>query len=659
MIKIYGEHGSSEYEAAQQLYDLFLNEHPHLADSVKDIITIIADAKCHGQKVSDIDLVLMASFDPPLTYRPVLTFTNPFRSDQLEKPDSVTIESLCVVIEVKDHSAGGVKFYGTTANVRYGVHWHNVSKQSFDQLHAFRSYLRIKGIDTPYVTNLIWFRNLQNVDLPTRPHNMLAGSFTWNMLFSVIAQVSPPRYSNHQWLLTANQINEQTVENIRKVLTETLVPTQLDRRRMEQINQRTVQAQKLQDIIGKKTLILRGRGGTGKTIHLLQLAKFFYEEEGARVLILTYNKALVSDLRRLLTILGVVDEAAQRSIRVQTVHSFFYAMMRELGIIEVSQEDFLESYNDLKSETLNLFQVGLLLDQDVVELKKNNYSDFLWDYIFIDEAQDWPDDERSILFHFYPYTAFTVADGIDQLIRSAVPANWRLAVAEKERKTSSLQTCLRMKAGLTRFLSTLAGQMGLSPEEWKPNQDVPGGRVIVIEGNSKLYDQVFFTQLIDYNSQAGNEPIDMLFCVPPGLAHGQNIKTPSSLFTEWGFKIWDGTDPLVRETYSTDNEQLRIVQYDSCRGLEGWVVVNFELDSFYEYKLKQLSHPSETSSRTVASELKDPDVIRLRTIRWLLIPLTRAMDTLVIHLTERSSHLKDALKVAATKHNDFVQWIDS
>ena len=659
MIIIHGEDGSPEFESAQQLYDLFHNEHPRLVDSANDIITIIAGAKCHGQKVSDIDLVLLAIFEPPLTFAPVLAFTNPVQPDQLEKPTSVSIESLCVVIEVKDHSPGGVDFDGTTANVRYKSHMHNVSEQSHNQLHSLRNYLKIKGINPPYITNLIWFRHLQNVDLPARPHNMIAGNLTWNMLLSVITQVRAPRYSNHEWVLTANQVNAQTVEKTVKALTEKLVPTQLDRRRMEQINQRSVQAQQIQAVIGEKLLILRGRGGTGKTIHLLQLAKSLYDEEGIRTLILTYNKALVSDLRRLLTILGIVDEAAQRSIRVQTIHSFFYAMMRELDVIDVTQADFLESYDDLKSETTELFQIGALLQKDVETLKNRNSSDFLWDYIFIDEAQDWPDDERDILFRFYPHSAFTVADGVDQLIRSVLPVDWRSIVSKKERKIIPLQTCLRMKAGLTRFISTFAGQMGLPPEEWKANQEVPGGRVIIIEGSHKISDRAFFAKLLEYNRDAGNEPIDMLFCVPPNLANEKNPLSPVTTFNEWDFPIWNGTDPLIRETYPTTNEQLRIVQYDSCRGLEGWVVVNFELDKFYEYKLNQLSQASVTSSNSHTVHTTDPDIIRKRVARWLLIPLTRAMDTLVIHLTEHGSPLKDALKAAAVQHKDFVMWIDT
>lgn len=640
---------SPEYKASLLLQELFLSEHPLLAHSESHQVTIIAGAKCHGQPVRDLDIVVLANFEPPLAYQPVLSFANPLQPDQPETPALVKIESVCAIIEIKDHSADAVQFFGSTAEVKYRSHWHNVTEQSDKQIYALRNYLLIKGLPTPYITNLIWFRSLINADLPDRPHNMLAGHFTWNMLFSVIAQVSPPRLMGHQWTLAASSANQRTVDQIRLALTEEITPTPLDRRRMEEINAKSAQIQKLQEPIGQQLLILRGRGGSGKTIRLLRLAKALYEEEGARVLLLTYNKALVGDLRRTLTILGVVDDVAEHSIRVQTVHSFFYRILSEIGVINGREDDFLEAYEELKHQAIQFLEAGLLVEQDFTKLKKNHSSDFLWDYIFIDEAQDLPDDERKILFHFYPYTVFAVADGIEQLVRRSEPADWSHSVARTERTVNSLRTCLRMKAGLTHFISSLAGQLGLPADEWQANEQVLGGRIIIVEGET-LYQKSFFTDLLTYNANAGNEPIDMLFCLPPGLANQIDVLAPVNRLSVWNFEIWDGTHSTIRDSYPTDNQQLRFVQYDSCRGLEGWVVVNFELDSFFDYKLNQLQqltpHPSDSTT------------IRLRAIRWLFIPLTRAMDTLVIHLTTRPSPLKSALQAVASQYPDYVTWRD-
>ncbi|MCC5987418.1 MAG: hypothetical protein JJT95_07035 [Pararhodobacter sp.] len=43
--------------------------------------------------------------------------------------------------------------------------------------------------------------------------------------------------------------------------------------------------------------------------------------------------------------------------------------------------------------------------------------------------------------------------------------------------------------------------------------------------------------------------------------------------------------------------------------------------------------------------------------QWMMIPLTRAMDTLVINLSARTSPLKDALKCVFEQRQDFMEWL--
>lgn len=44
--------------------------------------------------------------------------------------------------------------------------------------------------------------------------------------------------------------------------------------------------------------------------------------------------------------------------------------------------------------------------------------------------------------------------------------------------------------------------------------------------------------------------------------------------------------------------------------------------------------------------------------RWVMIPLTRAIDTLVISLGTAPSPLRSVLRRAADQHPDFVEWIE-
>ena len=87
----------------------------------------------------------------------------------------------------------------------------------------------------------------------------------------------------------------------------------------------------------------------------------------------------------------------------------------------------------------------------------------------------------------------------------------------------------------------------------------------------------------------------MLFCVPPSWVvktkgeneEGQIVTTRHSriaqMLTNWGYLVWDGVDPDTRHSSAKNVEQLRVVQYESCRGLEGWIVVNLAFDEFHDF----------------------------------------------------------------------------
>src|SRR5262249_42158597 len=150
---------------------------------------------------------------------------------------------------------------------------------------------------------------------------------------------------------------------------------------------------------------------------LLQLAWRLYETLGRRALLLTYNRALAADIRRMLTLLGVPDDVGERHIQVQTVYAFFFALMKALGVVSEGEVDFLGRYEERKAEALALLRSGTLTEHDLAGLRTAHPQRFGWDYVFIDEGQDWPEDERDLLRFIYPPERFAIADGVDQLVR--------------------------------------------------------------------------------------------------------------------------------------------------------------------------------------------------------------------------------------------------
>ena len=122
-------------------------------------------------------------------------------------------------------------------------------------------------------------------------------------------------------------------------------------------------------------------------------------------------------------------------------------------------------------------------------------------------------------------------------------------------------------------------------------------------------------------------------------------------FNEWGYETWDGASYGVRTTYPTSVTQHRIVQYDSCRGLEGWCVVCLSLDEFIDYKKSQYIPPEQGDLMMNAEHLAD-----LFAARWLMIPLTRAIDYLVLQISNPEHPIANVLRKTANDFPGIVEW---
>jgi len=111
---------------------------------------------------------------------------------------------------------------------------------------------------------------------------------------------------------------------------------------------------------------------------------------------------------------------------------------------------------------------------------------------------------------------------------------------------------------------------------------------------------------------------------------------------------------LVDSNFPTDRDALRLVQYDSCRGLEGWTVINYAFDELWEYKYRQwLASPQELAT---LFDTREQCAAAFASV-WAMIPLTRAMDTLVINVSARQEVVTEALKKTYDRYADFVEWI--
>ena len=636
-IQILGSEEGPEYSAACHLKTILL---PQLRDG--DRVKILVNYKCAGEQRQDLDLIVLGTFKRGLSVSP----------PNVGGEESARLVNLAAIIEVKDHPPESVRVDASHVKVRYGSGhkrgWHDATEQLQEQVHSLIGHLKRGGVEPPFIAQMLWLRNVSTKDrLSNLPNNVLCGQPTFEAFSDLLCRVRLPIPGSDGRLFIAfsrNRVIDSVVEAMRH-LGESFKPTPLDRRRLEKVGQRLVSDQKYVRERGKQLLSFRGRGGSGKTIHLIRLAKGFCDEFGDRILLLTYNHALAADIRRLISLMGLRDSVGNSGFVIQTAEKFFVGLVRELDEWEPARAglDYESYYKEQKGRVLS--EIESLERGEARDLLEGDYDKFGWDLILIDEAQDWPEDERDLLYAIYGPERCVVADGVDQLVRGTKPCDWanhRLVQGQKQ--VVPLRQSLRLTSNLCRFVSDFANEAGL---EWDqdPNDQLLGGRVIVVEGSytRELHDEIMGT-----HAEKGNFPIDSLFCAPP--KSGEPNSDVAAQLESWGLKVWDGTRPEVRGTFPTDREQYRVVKYESCRGLEGWTVVCLGIDRFFENKLRFA--PSGGLGNLFASEGESKRRIALS---WCLIPLTRAIDVLVLQVSP-GTEMREMLHSVFERNRDFVEW---
>lgn len=388
---------------------------------------------------------------------------------------------------------------------------------------------------------------------------------------------------------------------------------------------------------------------------ILHMAHELAEEKDKKCLILTYNLALLSDIRRLIALARIDPDSAVRRLEVSSIHSKMLALMDAFDIEkpEANGRSFDDLYMLRRAEFHSMLLGGAITEEDIQRIIPPS-TKFRWDFVFIDEGQDWPEEERDILYRLYGSEKFVVADGMDQLVRATVHTDWTNGV-EHHRPIISEKTSLRQKSNLIRFQSSLAMKLGLPQWDLKVNPAMSGGKVVVKVGD---YDSHLHGATFAACKANGNQAYEMLFLAPPNLvATKENGERYFVLKQKWAdsfdIVLWDGTDESTRSDYPTRVEEHRLFQYDSCRGLEGWSVVCLHLDEFFEYKRRTYREDSNTDQMAL---LSFEDNAMLFAARWVMVPMTRSVDTIVITLRNASSPFGKLLREVTESMPDIVEW---
>lgn len=640
---------SDEYQAALRLKEIIMNSLP--ASALGEIL-LYANATLFGQAVKDID-ILMAGYLQNYTVDAEF-----YANNEGYKKESVEIRSFCTTIEVKRHDVSGISLQGTDLYVDYSNGWHCVTEQSNKQKISAMEYFR-RNIMTPlFVTNIIWFtqvtpgelRNLLSHDGNVLASNALGSSFDFKDLIRIIILEQTPYKYRGSFILSSTD-DPNSIKQIRHVLslfsTKKEQMGELTRKKIEQITSSSFISSELISSIDQVS-ICRGRAGTGKTVGLLHAAIHLVNEKQARVLFLTYNKALVSDIRRLLAFMELPDMFQPKCLHVNTMHSYFFHLANAvLFSKKANGSSFLENYDKILKELLDFMQD----DEGIALVKEQCVSDreLDWDYVLIDEAQDWSEVERDIILKMFDNDKVLIADGGQQFVRGIEACDWSVI---RNRNNIRLKHCLRQKENLVSFINAYVQKLDVLGRKVLTKNNLPGGKVIIASDNDLYKVHKLENEKLQ---KAGNTNYDMLYLVPHSLVtkdYGESEFALKGQFERQGILVWDGTSAKNRDSYPVDLQEIRVLQYDSARGLEGWTVVCMDFDQFIAEKKAEYVDGEVNALLLESKEEREKKYI----CNWALIPLTRAIDTLIITIKDVESDTAKLLKSIADEFPDFVQW---
>lgn len=647
--------GSDEFLCAQKLKDILDTTLPK---SATGSITLHANAQMIGQDVKDIDLMMMGSIQ---NYSVRLTFTD--RNDGQIKNDFVQIRSFCTAIEIKSHDIDGIVLQGTEFYVKYGRGLHSVTSQSNKQKIAIHNFFLYSIGMSPYVTNVIWFTGITEADVHGLlslangeiPSNILGGVYSAENIFQLLVMENQPysyydasKRSNTYFFDSNNRIPVDTLETVFEQLAKAKNSMgELTRKRIEQITTKAITNQ-LSTVCDSNMTILRGRAGTGKTVGLIQNAIKMVDEFNARVLILTYNRALVSDIKRLFALADLPDMFQEACVTISTMQSFFYRLISlSLYRGELRGGEFLKNYVSYLTEMTEYLRIEGNGKATLRELLgKDYYID--WDYCFVDEAQDWTREERDLLLAIFPGPNIMIADGGLQYVRMVENCDWNIV---ENRKPVKLKYCLRQKSNIVRFINHYLEKIDVPEQKINFSDKVPGGKIVIHQGTD--IDYPYLKQELSTLKKAGNIPYDMLILAPYTMVE----KNPRRFILKEEFEhndllIWDGTNEEVRQNYSTMGDEIRVLQYESARGLEAWTVVCLELDTFLEERMASYDEEPRKNALLLESSAERRKKYLLN---WLLIPWTRAIDTLIITIKNPESNIAKTLCTLAHEHPDYIR----
>src|SRR5262249_26358027 len=201
----------------------------------------------------------------------------------------IRVANILAAIEVKGQDSAGVNITGDEVNVRYPDGWKSATQQNIDQVHALRQYFSDQYIDA-WIHRCLVLNGLPGLPVDGGQRRPTSGAvalgFSGAEFLTAMAGVNNLRKWGSEFVVSSAS-HDKMSRAMGASIFKKRVPSRLDRIRMDRIAARPAEALKIASFLGQQRVHVRGHGGTGKTILMLQSAHEAYQRGGKRCVVLT------------------------------------------------------------------------------------------------------------------------------------------------------------------------------------------------------------------------------------------------------------------------------------------------------------------------------------------------------------------------------------
>jgi DNA replication protein DnaC len=598
---------TDEAKQAAVLAKIFEDSFP---GNISGDIYILPEMVCPNAKNKNLDLVVWIDINDEFEIQVICGV----KDKPLEKiMRKIIIKDALLIFELKKHNEySSIKIENQKLYCLYDNDFHDVTNQSNGQKTALVNFLNKRIDRAPFVVNLIWLYRADNVGFydAHEVYNVIWGLPSLKNIFEIVLRNNLPRKENNisYYKSSANEDIRKKTRDFFEVLrnNSAIGIGRISSYKVHELIQKDIKDFEVNYFngIGTKLTTIHGNPGTGKTIHLIHLAKNLYRKRELKCLILTYNNSLRQDIKRLLFYSGISNADY---IDILTFDAFVRKCLLDINQLP----------NDVDYEKWTEILYNNLIKNNQTRASFPSATHF--DCVLIDEGQDWSNEKKGIIFNLFGYQYTVVAIGDNQFIENNFKQNWTSGLEREQKQTFTLEVSHRNKVNIVDFLKLLGENY-----DWDfiSNQNLNGGRVII----STDYSYKLHKEIVDDLQKNQNSFYDMMFLGATNKTMDE-IENKINSFGQKGFVA----NRQENRTQSFPLDQFRIISYQACRGLEAWTVVCFEWDIFIEEIL------SNNKMQSIQQAIES----------FNLVVMTRAIDTLVIILKDPQSNIsKELIKIA-------------